>query len=82
MEVSARLTSKGQVTIPSAVRKALALREGDRVMFRVNGQQAILARTPDLLELAGSIAVPAEVRGAPWASVLAEAHRAQAEKGR
>ena len=82
MEVSARLTSKGQVTIPSAVRKALSLRDGDRVSFRVDGERAILARTPGLLELAGSIAVPAEVRGAPWASILAEAHREQAEKGR
>jgi AbrB family looped-hinge helix DNA binding protein len=82
MEISARLTSKGQVTIPSAVRKALGLRDGDRVVFRVDGDRAVLARTPDLLALASSVAVPAAVRGAPWSDILEEAHRAQALRRR
>ena len=70
MEVSARLTSKGQVTVPRAVREALSLSEGDRVTFRVEGDRAILARTSDLLSLAGSVAVPASKRGTPWDQVL------------
>ncbi len=70
MEVSARLSSKGQVTVPRAVREALGLEEGDRVVFRVEGQRAVLARTPDLLALAGSITVPAGKAGTPWADVL------------
>src|SRR4051812_1044150 len=37
MDVAARLTSKGQVTIPKAVREALGLREGDQVIFRSRG---------------------------------------------
>jgi AbrB family looped-hinge helix DNA binding protein len=82
MEVSARLSSKGQVTVPRAVREALALEEGDRVVFRVEGNHAILARTPDLLSLAGSISVPAAKRGAPWTNVLAETRRARASKAR
>ena len=46
------------------VREALNLGEGDQVVFRViEGERAILARTPDLLELAGSVPVPAGVRG-------------------
>ena len=80
MEISARLTSKGQITIPNAVRKALDLRDGDRVVFRVDGDRAILARTPDLLSLAGSIAVPVEKRGAAWSEILGEAHAAQAAR--
>jgi len=82
MEISARLTSKGQITIPSVVRKALGLQDGDRVVFRVDGDRAILARTPDLLSLAGSIAVPANVRGAPWSDIVEEAHRTQALRRR
>ncbi len=80
MEISARLTSKGQITIPSAVRKALRLEEGDRVVFRVEGDRAVLARTPDLLSLAGSIPVPAEKRGAPWSKILEEAHAARGRR--
>jgi antitoxin PrlF len=78
MEVSARLSSKGQVTVPRAVREALSLEEGDRVVFRVVGDRAILARTADLLALAGSVSVPAAKRGAPWADVMAETRRQRA----
>lgn len=75
MEVSARMTSKGQVTIPKSVRDALSLAEGDAVVFRVEGNRAVLARTPDLLALAGAFSVPASVRGKPWDEIRSEAHR-------
>lgn len=82
MDVSARLSSKGQITVPRAVREALSLEEGDRVVFRVEGQHAVLARTPELLELAGSVSVPAAKRGTPWAEVLRETRRARAASTR
>jgi AbrB family looped-hinge helix DNA binding protein len=66
MEAASRLTTKGQVTIPKAVRDALGLADGDTVVFRVEGQRAVLARTPDLLELAGAVSVPAPKRGVGW----------------
>lgn len=80
MDISARLTTKGQITIPRAVRTALALQEGDRVIFRVDGDRAILARTEDLLSLAGSIPVPAARRGAPWSEIIEETHRARGRR--
>ncbi len=80
MEISARVSSKGQITIPSSVRRALALHEGDSVVFRVEGDRAILARTPDLLAMAGSIPVPASKRGTAWSTVLREARRKRAER--
>ena len=70
METSAKLTSKGQLTVPRAVREALQLSEGDRVTFRVEGDRAVLARTPDLLSLGGSVAVPAVKSGTPWDRVI------------
>lgn len=33
MQKQAKLTTKGQITIPLAVRRALGLRPGDRVLF-------------------------------------------------
>jgi AbrB family looped-hinge helix DNA binding protein len=82
VEVSARISSKGQVTVPRAVREALSLHEGDRVVFRVEGRRAVLARTPDLLTLAGSISVPASKRATPWAEVLRQTHRSRAAERR
>ncbi len=82
MDSSARLTSKGQVTIPKRVRDALELNEGDEIMFRVERKRAIVAKTPDFLAMAGSVAVPAAKRGTPWDEVLARTRLARAEKRR
>jgi antitoxin PrlF len=82
MDAAARLTSKGQITIPRSVRDALQLREGDEVVFRVERQRAVLAKTPDFIELAGSVATPAAKLGTPWDEVLRRGRRARAEKRR
>lgn len=70
MDVAAKLTSKGQVTIPKAVRDALGLKLGDEVVFRVEGNRAVLARTPDFLSLAGTVRVPAAKRNVAWDDVI------------
>jgi antitoxin PrlF len=70
MDALAKVTSKGQVTVPKSVRDALGIKEGDEVLFRVEGNRAILARTPDFLDLAGSVAVPAAKRNVSWDEVL------------
>lgn len=77
MDTHAKVTSKGQVTIPKAVREALDLREGDELLFRVERSRALVAKTPDFLALAGSVAVPAGKRGTPWDEVL---RRTRAER--
>jgi len=82
MDVSARVSSKGQVTIPRAVREALTIEEGDQIIFRVEGQRAVLARSPDLIHLAGSVSVPAAKRGTPWDDVVRETRKARAASRR
>lgn len=37
MKRKARITSKGQVTVPKAVRQALGITEGDSLLFEVEG---------------------------------------------
>lgn len=70
MDTAARVTSKGQVTVPKAVRDALGIKEGDEVIFRVEGNRAVLARTPEFLTLAGTIRVPAAKRNVAWDVVI------------
>lgn len=70
MEIAARVNSKGQLTVPKAVRDALGIGEGDSVVFCVEGNRALLARTPDFLSLAGTITVPASRRNAAWDDVV------------
>ena len=51
----AKITSKGQVTIPKPVRDVLGVRTGDRLVFLVrdDGVVEIRPRTRDLMSLAG-----------------------------
>lgn len=78
MDAAAKITSKGQVTVPKAVRDALGIKAGDEVVFRVEGNRAVLARTPAFLELAGTVAVPAARRNAAWDDVLRRTRAARA----
>jgi AbrB family looped-hinge helix DNA binding protein len=80
MDMLAKVTSKGQVTLPKAVREALGVGPGDRLLFRVVDGHALIARTPDLLELAGSIPVPLEARDLSWEEIRERARRAMAER--
>jgi AbrB family looped-hinge helix DNA binding protein len=70
VEAAAKITSKGQVTVPKAVREALGIRAGDEVVFRVDGNRAVLALTADFLELAGTVSVPAAQRNVAWDEIL------------
>ncbi len=78
MDAAARVTSKGQVTVPKAVRDALGIEEGDEIVFRVEGSTAVMARTPDLLELAGTVTVPAAKRNVAWDDVIRRTRAARA----
>ena len=75
---AAKVTSKGRVTIPRVVRDALGIRKGDEVVFRVDGNRAVLARTPDFLDLAGTIDVPASKRSVAWDEVIRRTRAARA----
>ena len=52
---AATITSKGQITIPKAIRDALRLSTGDRVAFRLrdDGIVELAPETVDLLSLQG-----------------------------
>lgn len=66
--MSATISSKGQITVPKAVRDALGLKSGDAVDFVLRDGQAILrpAKVWSLDDLAGSLKKYAPRR--PYAS--------------
>ncbi len=70
MDAAAKVSSKGQVTVPKVVRDALGISDGDAVVFRVEGNRAVLARIPDFLDLGGSIKVPAAKHNVAWDDVI------------
>jgi AbrB family looped-hinge helix DNA binding protein len=66
------------VTVPKAVREALRIKAGDTVVFRVEGDRAVLAKTTDFLSFAGSVKVPAAKRNAAWDDVIRKTRSARA----
>jgi antitoxin PrlF len=42
--IQSRITSKAQTTIPAPVRKALGLKEGDLVAYRIEDGRVIMTR--------------------------------------
>lgn len=75
MDVAARVTCKGQITIPKAIRDALSLDDGDQVLFRLEGDRAVIAKTPSLLELEGTLSrlVPRKVT--QWDDIVSRPRR-------
>ena len=57
---SATVTSKGQITIPIQVRKALGLKPGVRVEFYEieNGEYAFRPKTGSIMEMEGCVPKP------------------------
>ncbi len=56
------LTSKGQTTIPKAVRRHLGLKPGDKIRFMVedDGRVVVLPATLHLRDLRGSLPKPSK----------------------
>ena len=75
------LTSKGQMTIPKEVRKALNLRPSERVIVVVEGNQAILKPLRgNLLDLGGSVKIPEKKKPIEFRKVREELKRKMAKK--
>ena len=79
MSSMATVTSKGQVTLPVAVRRALAIEAGDRLVFTVQEDRITVEKTSDFLALAGSVPVWPDKRGAEWSDVLEQGRQLRAK---
>jgi AbrB family looped-hinge helix DNA binding protein len=57
MMAGSKITSKGQITVPKAVRETLALQPGDRMSFIIHddGTVTVEAETIDLQSLRGIV---------------------------
>lgn len=61
----AKITSKGQVTIPLEVRDALELGTGDSIVLEVRGDYAVLRKSPSLADVLDRIDEEYPLPGGP-----------------
>ncbi|MDF7668229.1 MULTISPECIES: AbrB/MazE/SpoVT family DNA-binding domain-containing protein [unclassified Lactobacillus] len=55
MEQTSKLSSKGQIVIPVAIRRKLGLQDGDELSISVNNDELIIKKMPTALEWADLI---------------------------
>ena len=75
------LTSKGQMTIPKEVRKALNLQPSEKVIIVVEGNQAIIQPLKgNLLDIGGSVKMTDRERPVDFKKVREEVKKRVARK--
>lgn len=62
------VTSKGQITLPAAARRALGLHRGQRLGIRIEGSRLVIDPPPDLASLRSRLRAAAEEQGT-WGHV-------------
>ena len=53
VNTTAKITSKGQVTIPCVVRDALGLEKGDSLLFEIRHDDVVIRKPRDLMDFVG-----------------------------
>jgi AbrB family looped-hinge helix DNA binding protein len=61
----AKVTSKGQVTIPSEIREALGVKQGDMLAFETKADYVVVSRVPTALEVAEQLDAEGALRPLP-----------------
>jgi len=75
------LTSKGQMTIPKEVRKALNLRPSEKVIIVVEGNRAILQPLKgNLLDIGGSVKITDKEKPIEFKKVREEVRKRVAKR--
>lgn len=76
MSTVATITSKKQLTLPSEIFKKVGLRVGEKVVVSEENGRLIITPAERLVEeIAGSVAVPANLRGKDINEVIEQAKR-------
>ena len=55
MSAIARVSRRYQVVIPREIRKALGIKEGDKILFEIEGDEIRIRKLRNFLELEGSL---------------------------
>lgn len=76
MDATASVSQHGLVTLPDVVLGALGLREGDEILFRVEGDRALVTRS-EALDLTAPVTGTTSARAASWDLKASESRSAR-----
>lgn len=70
------ITSKGQTTLPAPIRRALNLKEGDRIAYEIQGDSVVIRPQPGAMAGFGALEPPAGKTGVSFKEVRTQSRRA------
>lgn len=73
------ITSRGQTTLPVAVRRALDLKAGDRIIYEIQGDSVVVRPHSGAMAVFGSLKPPADKKDVPFKEARAVARDAWAK---
>ncbi|MDO8589403.1 MAG: AbrB/MazE/SpoVT family DNA-binding domain-containing protein [Armatimonadota bacterium] len=76
----ARVSSKGQITLPSAARRKLGIKLNSRVEIEVRDNEIAVRPVKSISEVYGALSEYAKGKSADWETIRAETMRAVAEE--
>lgn len=75
------LTSKGQITVPKEVRKALNLKPSEKVIVVVEGDQAVIKPLKgNILDIGGSVTIQDKAKPLDFHNIREEVRKKVAER--
>lgn len=75
------LTSKGQMTIPKEIRKALKLKPSEKLSIVVEGEQAVIKPLRgNILDIGGTIKIPDKIMPSDFRKIREEVKKKIAKK--
>jgi AbrB family looped-hinge helix DNA binding protein len=78
--IVAKISSKGQITLPAAARRKLGMKPNSTVEIEVRDRELAVRPLKSISELGGSLSEYAQGKSADWDTVRAEAMRAVVEE--
>lgn len=78
--IHSTLTSKGQTTLPSPIRKALHLKPGDLILYEIEGDTAIIRPHPGAMAAFGALKPTADKMGISFKDARSKARGIRIEE--
>lgn len=72
MTYTSTVTTKGQITIPVEIRRWLQLQPHQRVTFIKDNDQVVIKKSPNILDLMGSLKSPKSTSDKDWDQAVIE----------
>jgi AbrB family looped-hinge helix DNA binding protein len=67
-----RLSSRGQITLPSAIRKKTGIKPGSKIEIEARDNEVIIRPMRSVMDIAGIFVIPEDKKGMDWNEIISK----------